>query len=469
MKNKTKITNALKAALKHKIGKGVIEGSSLSQKQREALVEAGWLTEILRGWYILSQPAGKDAVTVVWYESFWDFLKTYLHKRYGLKYCLSPVESLLYHSKSNTIPSKINVYISKKSTAIVDLRFIDTQIIIFNSPLVNSAIDLDGLKILPAHIALASLPPVAYKEHHIAIKALLSNAAIHASTEEYIDLNDKHMAKERLSGFFNYTIPIKFTERSPAAGRVEGLWNAYAPIINNFFEKSEFKYFDSFASVDKHIEEQFKQDSYNSLTIEGYEVTLDTIEKIHAGEIEFSKNDDDNKRAVVGYSLAYKQVKADILASLDNDLDMPDVNAWRMLLFSSMAEEESAMRQYRREAVFIRGSMHVPVNFSCIIDCMDTLRECIEGSQNDLPITRAALSHILLVYIHPWSDGNGRTSRFLMNYFLCKEKLPWLIIKHEERQKYFNALEEAQVSNNIVPFMNYIQSILDRNAVVASS
>ncbi|PQJ28535.1 hypothetical protein BSZ32_08450, partial [Rubritalea profundi] len=45
--------------------------------------------------------------------------------------------------------------------------------------------------------------------------------------------------------------------------------------------------------------------------------------------------------------------------------------------------------------------------------------------------------------------------------FLCKEKLPWLIIKHEERQRYFNALEEAQVSNNIVPFMNYIQSILD--------
>ena len=56
-----------------------------------------------------------------------------------------------------------------------------------------------------------------------------------------------------------------------------------------------------------------------------------------------------------------------------------------------------------------------------------------------------------------------------MNYFLCKEKLPWLIIKHEERQRYFNALEEAQVSNNIVPFMNYIQSILDRDAVVVAS
>ena len=41
--------------------------------------------------------------------------------------------------------------------------------------------------------------------------------------------------------------------------------------------------------------------------------------------------------------------------------------------------------------------------------------------------------------------------------------------KHEERQRYFNALEEAQVSNNIVPFMNYIQCILDRDAVVVAS
>ena len=60
MKNKDKVTAALKVAIKNKVGKGIIEGSSLSQKHREVLLKAGWLTEILRGWYILSQPQAES-------------------------------------------------------------------------------------------------------------------------------------------------------------------------------------------------------------------------------------------------------------------------------------------------------------------------------------------------------------------------------------------------------------------------
>jgi Fic family protein len=59
------------------------------------------------------------------------------------------------------------------------------------------------------------------------------------------------------------------------------------------------------------------------------------------------------------------------------------------------------------------------------------------------PVLQAAELHYNLVAIHPFTDGNGRTARLLMNYHLLRNGYPHTIIEVEKRAEYLAALEEA--------------------------
>ena len=73
---------------------------------------------------------------------------------------------------------------------------------------------------------------------------------------------------------------------------------------------------------------------------------------------------------------------------------------------------------------------------------------------------RAVLGHFFLGYIHPYSDGNGRIARFLMNSMLISGGYNWVVVPVERRQEYMQALEEASVRGNIVPFTKFLASLI---------
>ena len=67
---------------------------------------------------------------------------------------------------------------------------------------------------------------------------------------------------------------------------------------------------------------------------------------------------------------------------------------------------------YRKENVLISGAGHTPPDYIHVPDKMKNLLECYEKKWKPLhPAERAALLHIDFVGIHPFTDGNGRTSR----------------------------------------------------------
>jgi Fic family protein len=64
--------------------------------------------------------------------------------------------------------------------------------------------------------------------------------------------------------------------------------------------------------------------------------------------------------------------------------------------------------------------------------------------------------HFEFVSIHPLGDGNGRTSRLLMNYVQSYFDLPLSIVYKQDRLKYIEALEKARNIENLEPFFDFM-------------
>ena len=72
------------------------------------------------------------------------------------------------------------------------------------------------------------------------------------------------------------------------------------------------------------------------------------------------------------------------------------------------------------------------------------------------PIIKASLLHGELVKIHPFIDGNGRTSRLIMNLVLMKYGYTPVIIKKEDKLEYYEALDKAHTTNDYTDFIKII-------------
>jgi len=97
------------------------------------------------------------------------------------------------------------------------------------------------------------------------------------------------------------------------------------------------------------------------------------------------------------------------------------------------------------------------VNFDKIETMVKTLCDDVQERTTNAKIIKeiydlAFDAHFNLVSIHPFVDGNGRTSRLLMNYVLAYHKQPLAIVFKEDRLDYINALEQSRTQETTEPF-----------------
>jgi hypothetical protein len=258
--------------------------------------------------------------------------------------------------------------------------------------------------------------------------------------------------------------------RSPYVGRIRALWARYREAVAKIFgpppgpaprSKEQVK------DLLQQIELAFRSDAYNSLSIEGYKVTPELIDKIAAGVWNPDDPDDRNSRnalAAKGYREAYKAVKK----AVEQICFAPDRAAvvvtgayddWRRLLFASFrdagAVSDHHLVGYRDHPVYIRNARHVPPHQDAVTDCMEAF-DAVYQAEPD-PAVRAVLGHFLFVFIHPYADGNGRTARFIMNAELSAAGYPWTVIELARRDEYFSALDAAATENDMAPFAKFIK------------
>jgi Fic family protein len=75
------------------------------------------------------------------------------------------------------------------------------------------------------------------------------------------------------------------------------------------------------------------------------------------------------------------------------------------------------------------------------------------------PVELGAILHNKIVRLHPFSDGNGRTSRVVMNWILMKNKFPMFYVELRDKLNYYEAIEEGDKGNDEV-IVHYIANVL---------
>ena len=132
----------------------------------------------------------------------------------------------------------------------------------------------------------------------------------------------------------------------------------------------------------------------------------------------------------------------------------------RMIL--SKIDDRNAGR-YRNVPVRIAGSRAIMPNPNKVRELTEKYTAWLQTRSNAHPATLAAEAHYRLVSIHPFTDGNGRTARLLMNLLLIQEGYPLAIISNEDRLSYINSIENAQLGGSLDDFMRIVYKAVDRS------
>lgn len=118
---------------------------------------------------------------------------------------------------------------------------------------------------------------------------------------------------------------------------------------------------------------------------------------------------------------------------------------------------------YRDVNVYISGARHTPPEPLEMYRQIKDFYLDLQWKWDDLdPIELAAWTHAEFVRIHPFRDGNGRTSRLLMNYQLMAKGFPAVDIAKERRLEYFNALESYAVEGDLKPFTEMVAVLVEQ-------
>ncbi len=118
--------------------------------------------------------------------------------------------------------------------------------------------------------------------------------------------------------------------------------------------------------------------------------------------------------------------------------------------------------RYRTVAVRIAGVPVVLPNPRKVPELMTDFCKWLHGNNLDHPAKIAADAHLRLVTIHPFTDGNGRTARLLLNLLLLGQGYPPALIRKEDRKLYIDSISRAQLVNDYTDYYEVIYKAVDR-------
>lgn len=179
--------------------------------------------------------------------------------------------------------------------------------------------------------------------------------------------------------------------------------------------------------------------TYTSNAIEGNTLTRqETAVVLEKGITVRGKPLKDHQEAV-DHLAALQYVRE--LVRQERSIAEADIREIHRLVASGTLKDEAG--RYSTQPRRVAGSRVVFPNPAKVPSLMESFGQWME----DAPIgfETALEAHLRLVSIHPFSDGNGRTARLLMNLLLMKAGYPPLVIRPEDRLEYLESIESYQL------------------------
>lgn len=476
----------------------VFRSDDLSRVHRERLLENGFLQEVMKGWLISSSPDSQAGESTPWHASFWEFCARYCDERFGEQWHLSPEQSLFLHGERTVIPDQLVVHSPKAMNNDIKLLFGTTlyDLKVAEMPATAALTVRDGLRLFSPAAALVGVPESFFQLFPVEAQVVMASLT-DASDLLRLLLNGGHSAKAGyLAKAFRQTGRGDFADeivramkgagydvresspfeaghifgkaRRPAApivARIEMLWESMRGKVIAVFPKAPG------LPADKEeylgfVNEIYRTDAYHSLSIEGYSVTPALVEKVRQGgwDPEHDAGDRRNRDALAarGYWQAFQLVKKGVekVIAGENPAAFARTihNDWYRELFQPSVTagliEAGTLAGYRNTPVYLRGSRYVPPRWEAVRDAMPAFFDLLEKEPE--ASVRAVVGHWLFGYIHPYTDGNGRMARFLMNVMLASGGYPWTVIRIRDRKSYLSALDRASIEMDIHPFTTFI-------------
>jgi hypothetical protein len=483
------------------VGRVALRATDMTRTHRERLLKAGFIKEVMKGWYIASRPDEPAGESTSWYASFWAFCSSYLESRFDDDWCVSPEQSISLHTGNRTVPRPFLVRSRRGNnnptgllhdTSIFDLRL--------ELPPVADRQVQDGVRVykLPAALLCCSQAQFAARPTEMrAALAMVQDASDllgrllsggHSTIAGRLAAAFRNIGRDRIaddirgamqaagysvveSNPFEDHSHVAFgaRETSPYVNRMRMDWARMREDVRGIFPDAPGLPANTAAYL-KNVEEIFVTDAYNSLSIEGYKVSTALIEKVRTGnwKPDTDKDDQEHRNALAarGYWQAFQAVEQSIRKVLGGDnagrvADRDHVIWYRELFGPSVTAgilRATDLAGYRNAPVYIRSSMYTPPQTEAVRDLMPSLFELLQREPE--ASVRVVLGHFMFVYIHPYMDGNGRIGRFMMNLMLASGGYPWTIVPLTRRADYMVTLERASVDGDIKPFSKFLAELV---------
>ena len=479
-----------------------IRSADLSRTHRERLLRNGFLTGVMKGWYIPARPDGAAGESTAWFAAFWAFCAAYLNERFGTEWSLSPEQSLSLLVGNWVVPRQLLVRSPKARNRVTPLpqetSLLDVRAVL---PTEGQREEKEGLRLFSVSAALIACTPRYFPQMATDARAALAMVRDASEVLALLLAGGHSAVAGRLAGAFRNIGRARFADdilktmraagfdvrendpfsdrpalalparqQSPYVYRVRLMWEEMRKTVLEIFPATP----GPVANVNtymKAVEDIYVTDAYHSLSIEGYRVSPDLIERVRTGawNPDDDKSDREHRNALAarGYWQAYQAVRESLRKVLRGDnpgevLDAAHGDWYRELFAPSVTAgiiRAADLAGNRIDQVYIRGSRHVPPRHEAVRDLMPAFFDLLREEEE--PSVRVVLGHFVFVYIHPYMDGNGRMGRFLMNVMLAAGGYPWTVLPVEKRDEYMAALEAASVEQNIRRLATFLARLVE--------
>lgn len=198
--------------------------------------------------------------------------------------------------------------------------------------------------------------------------------------------------------------------------------------------------------------------AYNSNAIEGNTLTLQETKLVIEEGITINGKSISETLEAKNHPEAIKYIEN--LVTGRSEIDEESVLHTHKLIMSNIAEDAG---HYRITQVKITGASFMPPPSLEVRPRINELLKWLKENPDEYtPIELAAVFHHRFVQIHPFTEGNGRTARLLMNAILMKTGYPFIaIMPKRDRPKYLKALLEADLGSAST-FVNFVARCVER-------